>query len=150
MAKVLVIDDEATIRELYDFIFSDAGHEVLQAANGLAALELLKSQTPDFMIVDVSMPVMTGREFVMELGARAAQNPVLDAIPFVVMTGENFMDPGLNGCFASRPGFVGYFPKMVPPEEVLSKVAKVLDGRPGSVKGEERRREERFKWPWGK
>lgn len=126
MAKILIIDDEPTIRELYNFIFSDAGHEVLLAENGLAALETLKAHTPDFMVVDVSMPVMTGKDFIAELSRRGRTDPRLNKIPFCVMTGENFMEAELNSAFATKPGFVCYFPKMVVPETVLAKVEEEI------------------------
>jgi CheY-like chemotaxis protein len=126
MAKILIIDDEPSIRELYSFIFSDAGHEVLLAENGLAALELLKSHTPDFMVVDVSMPELPGDEFIKRLGHLALTDPRLDQIPFCVMTGENFMESSLNSTFAKRPGFVCYFPKMTVPETILAKAEETL------------------------
>jgi CheY-like chemotaxis protein len=126
MAKILIVDDEPSIRELYNFVFSDAGHEVLLAENGLVALELLKGHTPDFMVVDVSMPVMTGTEFVAELSRRGRADARLNKIPFCVMTGENFLDKELNNAFATKPGFVGYFPKMVVPETVLAKAEEEM------------------------
>jgi hypothetical protein len=42
------------------------------------------------------------------------------------MTGENFMETGLNAVFAGRPGFVCFLPKMTPPEAVMQKIAEVL------------------------
>lgn len=132
MAKILIIDDEPTIRELFRFVFEDAGHSTLLAANGREALELLRSDAPDFMLVDVSMPEMSGKEFILELGRRALREPRLGRVPFVVMTGENFMDPGLNRAFAGASGFVCCFPKMTPPEAVLDKVERVLAGQGGA------------------
>jgi len=45
MSKILIIDDEPSIRELYRFIFSDAGHEVLLAEHGLTAGDLSRDET---------------------------------------------------------------------------------------------------------
>lgn len=126
MAKTLIVDDDPAILALFRFVFEDAGHEVLSASNGRQALDMLKSGLPDFMILDVAMPEMTGREFVAELTRLAARDPRLARIPFVVMTGENFMDMELNGVFSSAPGFVCFFPKMIPPEKVLEKAAEVI------------------------
>ena len=50
----------------------------------------------------------------------------LGNIPFVVMTGENFMDVELNKVFTSTPGFVCFFPKMTPPDRVLEKAMTVI------------------------
>lgn len=129
MAKILIVDDENSIRELFRFIFEDAGHAALLAGNGREALAVLQEVIPDFIVLDVSMPEMSGTEFIMELKRRAARTPGLDDIPFVVMTGENFMDIELNKIFASARGFVCYFPKMTPPEQVLEKAEEVLGRR---------------------
>ncbi len=128
MGKILIVDDEPTILELFRYVFEDAGHEVTLASNGRQALDALGRGLPDFMVLDVAMPEMSGREFVAELKKRAAVNPRLAAIPFVVMTGENFLDMTLNGIFSSAPGFVCFFPKMVPPARVLDKAREVLNG----------------------
>ena len=127
MAAILVIDDENSICQLFKYVFEDAGYTVGLAANGLEALEALRRGYPDFMILDVAMPVMSGKEFMVELNKRALSDPRLDSIPFVVMTGENFMEPELNKVFSSAKGFVCYFPKMTPPEEVLAKAREILD-----------------------
>jgi len=129
MAKILIVDDEQTILQLFKYVFEDAGYEVLTAGNGLRALELLRDHTPDFMVLDVAMPEMSGKEFVIKLGRLAVSDRRLGKIPFVVMTGENYMEGELNSVFASSPGFVCFFPKMVPPETVLAKASEVLQSR---------------------
>lgn len=126
MAKILIVDDEFPIRELFRYVFEDAGHKVTLAGNGREALDALQSGTPDFMVLDVSMPEMSGPEMVAELGRRAAREPRLNNIPFVVMTGENFLEPELNKVFASACGFICFFQKMSPPEQVLAKVEEIL------------------------
>lgn len=129
MAKILIADDEPSIRELFRFIFEDAGHEVTLVKNGRQALEALEDSVPDFIVLDISMPEMSGREFVTELRRLSARDPRLANIPFVVMTGENFMDSELNKIFTLTPGFVCFFPKMIPPDRVLEKAAEVLKNR---------------------
>lgn len=129
MAKILIVDDEAAIRELFRYVFEDAGHEVSLANNGREALDALQARPPDFMVLDVSMPEMTGTQFITELGRRALRDPKLKNIPFVVMTGENFMETELNKIFGLAHGFVCFFPKMIPPETVLEKAEEVLKGR---------------------
>ena len=127
MAKVLIVDDEPAILELFKYVFEDAGHQVALAKNGREAVEVVSAAPPDFIILDVAMPVMSGKEFAMEFKKLAARDGRLRDIRFVVMTGENFMDAGLNSVFASTPGFVCYFPKMIPPEKVLEKAEEVLE-----------------------
>lgn len=133
MAKILIVDDEPTIRELFRYVFEECGYEVEQAENGRAALDCLTQSIPDFIILDIAMPEMSGKEFVLELGRRAVHTPRLSRIPFVVMTGEDLMEMELNKVFAASPGFVCFFPKMTPPEKVLEKAVEVLKivTRPG-------------------
>jgi CheY-like chemotaxis protein len=129
MRKVLIVDDEPSIVQLFRFIFEDAGYEVLSGQNGREGLDVLSAAgRVDFIVLDVAMPVMDGREFILELGRRSGRDARLHGIPFVVMTGENFMESRLNHAFASSPGFVCFFPKMTPPETVLEKVEAVLAG----------------------
>lgn len=131
MAKILIVDDEPTIVQLFRYIFEDAGHEVISAENGRLALTALQSGRVDFMVLDVAMPEMDGRGVAAELNRLSVHEPGLKKVPFVVMTGENYMDPGLNRIFASAPGFVCFFPKMTPPEKVLEKAEQVLGGGQG-------------------
>ncbi|MDA8131874.1 MAG: response regulator [Elusimicrobia bacterium] len=129
MPKVLIVDDETAILELFRYVFEDAGYAVALAKNGKEAMASVVSDKPDFIVLDVAMPVMSGKEFAIELKRRAAADPGLRGVRFVVMTGENFMDAGLNTVFSSTPGFVCYFPKMIPPEKVLEKAGEVLGQR---------------------
>lgn len=129
MAKILLIDDDSTILQLFRFVFEDAGHKVTLARNGREALDAIKGSVPDFMVLDVTMPEMSGREFAVELKRQAAHDASLRNIPFVVMTVENVMDAELNKVFTSTPGFVCFFTKMTPPGRVLEKAQAVLKSR---------------------
>ncbi len=62
MATILVVDDEAPIREFLALMLEDLGHEVRQAINGRQAVELASSRRPDLIISDVMMPLMDGPE----------------------------------------------------------------------------------------
>lgn len=126
MAKVLIVDDEPAILDLFRYVFEDAGYGVRVAKNGLEALAAVAADAPDFIVLDVAMPEMSGKEFALELKRRGVRDPHLRRIRFVVMTGENFLDEGLNGLFASVPGFSGFFAKMTPPERVLERAAELL------------------------
>ena len=63
MATILIVDDEAPIREFLALLLEDLGHEVRQAINGRQAVEIASSKRPDLIISDVMMPVMGGPEF---------------------------------------------------------------------------------------
>jgi len=60
--KILVVEDDENQRLLYHDEFSEAGYEVVMAANGREALEQLDMAKPDLIILDIVMPVMDGME----------------------------------------------------------------------------------------
>lgn len=60
MAEVLVVEDEDDVRRLVRVLLERAGHSVSEAANGIEALRLLKSATPDLIVLDVTMPELDG------------------------------------------------------------------------------------------
>lgn len=67
MAKVLVVDDHASNRELIVTLLTYAGHKSLEAADGYVALEQVRAERPDLVICDILMPTMDGYEFVRQL-----------------------------------------------------------------------------------
>jgi CheY-like chemotaxis protein len=70
--RILVVDDEAPIRDMLDLVLSLEGFEVYTAADGLSAIELAKSLEPDVIVLDIMMPGLSGRE-VAELLRQAPQ-----------------------------------------------------------------------------
>jgi PAS domain S-box-containing protein len=75
--RVLVVDDEPAIRELLETMLSDAGYEVLAAADGREALRLLKSESVDLILLDLVMPNSEGIETLSELRRGGLQTPVI-------------------------------------------------------------------------
>ena len=63
MKTILVVDDEKNIRLLYKAELEDEGYKVLTASNGLEALDVLKKETVDLVLLDIKMPEMNGPEF---------------------------------------------------------------------------------------
>ena len=82
MAKVLVADDAADIRALLVDALSDAGHDVLEAADGGAAVETAFLEHPDLILLDVSMPVMDGFQALRAL----REDPNTGSIPVIMLT----------------------------------------------------------------
>ena len=62
MAKILVVDDERTHRDLIRNLLSYHGHEVLTANGGEEGIALFKQRRPDFTLLDLRMPLMNGIE----------------------------------------------------------------------------------------
>ena len=83
--KVLVVDDDPSIREVLAIILGSQGYEVLTAADGREALDLLHDGAlPQVILLDLMMPVMNGWTFREEM----QRDAVLAPIPVLVMTGD--------------------------------------------------------------
>ena len=61
MSKVLVVDDEVTLRDMITMVLEDAGHVVVTASNGAEALEVLARERAELVLMDIMMPVLDGR-----------------------------------------------------------------------------------------
>jgi len=68
--RILVVEDDEVLRETLEEVMIDEGHEVRSAGNGLAALELLETWTPELIILDLMMPFMDAYEFRVRQRAR--------------------------------------------------------------------------------
>jgi len=77
MMLILVVDDEKEIRDSLNSILNVAGYEVETASNGEEALEFLGKDTPDMMLVDMSMPGISGLELVSMLYKERRMPPAL-------------------------------------------------------------------------
>jgi two-component system chemotaxis response regulator CheY len=123
MKLILVVDDSMTVRMYHGKVLADAGWRVLEAANGVEALEKVVMQPAgapfDLYVVDVNMPKMDGYTFVRELRSRAElpQAPVL-----MVSTEAQARDASA----ALDAGANAYFIKPVPRHELLLTAALLL------------------------
>lgn len=85
MATILIVEDEAPLREAYQTILSTHGHTVQTAADGEAALKLLSSQkeeVPEVILLDMKLPHVTGIEFLRRLPKEAPQATKSNVIIF--------------------------------------------------------------------
>jgi CheY-like chemotaxis protein len=76
-ATVLVVDDDADVRQFLVEALQTFGYHVLEAEDGYAALSLLAKSSPDLVIVDYAMPGLTGVEMVRELRLKRPDLPIL-------------------------------------------------------------------------
>ncbi len=118
-ARILVVDDDDSIRELLRLHLSSAGYEVQVAEDAIVAGYLVLKGAPDLIITDVSMPHMDGFEFVAALRADAA----LPNIPVIFLT--SMEDGDARG---RELGAVGYVTKPVRADRLLSLVAQHVPG----------------------
>jgi CheY-like chemotaxis protein len=119
--SVLVVDDNVEIRELLKLALIDAGYAVRSAENGVAALEVIGSDTFDVILIDVQMPVMDGVELVRLYRALPGHQAQL-----VIMTaGHNAR------VYAEQIGADAYLSKPFELDDVLAITAE-LSGRAAS------------------
>jgi|SRR5687767_1992660 len=83
MARILVIDDELILRQLFERVLRSEGHEVVVAANGREGLVMMNPQPPDLILLDLVMPVMDGMSFLRSMRRRAEWKD----IPVIVVSG---------------------------------------------------------------
>jgi two-component system phosphate regulon response regulator PhoB len=81
---IVVVDDERSVRALIRFLLEDAGHQVIEAANGEAGLAAVANCDAALIVTDVMMPVMNGHEMITRLRADTSTA----AIPIVVLSAE--------------------------------------------------------------
>ena len=92
VAQILVVDDEPDVRFILRRCFERAGHEVLDAGHGAAALNLVREWLPDVVVTDMMMPVMNGTELIARLHAE----PTTAAIPIVAVSGDPHLASGVD------------------------------------------------------
>jgi len=84
--KVLVVDDEVHIVHVVAIKLRNNGYEVITAANGIEAFELVHSEKPDIIVTDFQMPGMTG----LQLVEKIRQNKATKDIPVILLTARSF------------------------------------------------------------
>ncbi|MFA6541656.1 MAG: response regulator [Bacteroidota bacterium] len=117
--KILVVEDDVNIKQVVIFKLKNSGYEVSTCGNGLEALEFLKTHTVDMIITDVMMPMMTGKELMVEL----KKNPETKDIPAVMLTSRTLEKEIVEGLSL---GAEDYIKKPFSPNELLARVKMVL------------------------
>src|SRR5438552_926099 len=118
--RVLLVDDYSDAREMYSEYLEFCGFEVVEASNGMEALERAAEAAPDIILMDLSLPVMDGWEATRRLKAdkRTA------SIPVVALTGHALA--GISEG-ARNAGCDAFVTKPCLPEDLVKEIRKVLD-----------------------
>ncbi len=115
MKKILVVEDYESLRLLYHDVLSEAGYEVILAANGREALKRIDKAKPDLIILDIVMPVMDGMEALGRIIRKEGH------IPIILNTGYS----GYRDDFMSW-GADAFVVKSADLEELMAKVREIL------------------------
>lgn len=119
MAKILAVDDSASMRQMVSFTLKGAGHDVVEASDGVEALGIAKKGAVDLVISDVNMPNMDGISLITELRKLAPYK----FVPILMLTTESSMDKKSQGKAA---GATGWIVKPFNPDQLLATIKKVL------------------------
>ena len=117
--RVLLVDDYPDAREMYSEYLQYSGFDVIEAGNGVEALERAADSAPDIILMDLSLPVMDGWEATRRLKADKATAD----IPIVALTGH-----ALAGIHegAKKAGCDAFVTKPCLPDDLVKEIQKVL------------------------
>ena len=116
-ARILVVDDEITIRHLLEDFFCGLGYEVVAAANGAEALRIIGEEDFDCVISDHVMPDMDGLELLKEIRAQNRK------MVFLMITGYPTIEVAVE---AMKQGAYDYITKPLQLDDVKMKVNRAL------------------------
>jgi CheY-like chemotaxis protein len=129
--RVLLVDDYPDAREMYAEYLEFSGFEVVEAENGMEALQRAVETSPDIILMDLSLPVMDGWEATRRLKADKRTAP----IPVVALTGHALA--GISEG-AKKAGCDAFVTKPCLPEDLVKEIRKILEA-PGSAHRKVRR-----------
>jgi CheY-like chemotaxis protein len=120
MGKILIVEDDKVIQNMYKIKFTNAGHEVKTASNGEEGLSLMRSFSPDIVFMDLMMPVMDG---FTALTTAKADSQIKD-IPVIILTNLSQSEDAEK---TTKMGAVDFLVKSnLTPTQVLEKANQYL------------------------
>lgn len=120
MKKILVVDDDRTLRTVLTRYLENRGYQVEQVSSGVEALVACAKHPPDLVVSDVVMPQMDGLEFCRRLRA----TPSGQLMPFIFLSGKGELEDRIHG---HSIGADDYLTKPVDPRELVAKIEAQLE-----------------------
>ena len=117
--KILIAEDEVTMRRLMATLLKRHNHEIIEAGDGEAAFALAHEHQPDIILLDVMMPLSDGFETVRRLRA----NPDTESIPVIFLSAKGQVEDRVEGL---RLGGDDYIIKPAEPAELLARIDSVI------------------------
>jgi two-component system alkaline phosphatase synthesis response regulator PhoP len=120
--KILVVDDEVYILHILDFILGAESYEVLTASNGEQALQKVREEKPDLVILDIMMPKLDGYETCRMIKA----DPATKMIPVILLTAKG---REVDEQLGREVGANDYMTKPFSPGKLVGRVQSILGVR---------------------
>jgi len=120
--KILIVDDEEDVLAYFEALFNDNGYDTLLARDGIKGFELAKSEKPDLITLDITMPKQSG----LKMYRQFKDHPELKNIPVIIITAhDDFLGIFLDDLkkFALPEGI---FYKPIDPKKILKLIAEIL------------------------
>lgn len=119
MAKILVADDSDMMRRIAKMSIEKGGHTVVEARDGVEAVELSKTESPAVILLDAEMPEMDGWDACRNIKA----NPQTSAIPILMCTGHDLSEDPTQ---LTASGADGFILKPYNPAALVEKINSVI------------------------
>ena len=116
---ILLVEDNEDNRIIYSTVLRHVGYDVLEAQDGVEAIELARTKLPHLILMDISIPVIDGWEATRVL----RQDPLTKNIPIIALTAHALADDRER---AVEMGFTAYLAKPVEPRAVVAEVRRWL------------------------
>jgi DNA-binding response OmpR family regulator len=123
--RILLVEDQDSIRSLIEALVSARGHNVVAAKTGAKALELAIHAPPDIVLLDLHLPGLYDGFAVCE---KLRANPATSAVPVVVISAS---DDTENRARAAKTGATSYYGKPFSPMALLKEIETLSRRRPG-------------------
>ena len=120
LPKILVVEDNLSVRQTLTLLFTHSGYEAMSAIDGVDALEKMSETMPELILCDLMMPRMDG----MALLRKLRSDPATREIPFMILTGKNSLDDYNE---AMQLGVKDFLYKPFDIKELLARVKSALE-----------------------
>jgi two-component system, cell cycle response regulator DivK len=117
--RILLVEDNEDNREIYRTVLEVSGYEVIEATDGEAAVRIARERLPDLILMDISLPIMTGWDATEAIKAE----PATRDIPIIALTAHVFQADQER---AKKLGFDSFLAKPIEPRKVQAEVARLL------------------------
>jgi DNA-binding response OmpR family regulator len=119
LARILIVEDEAMLREAFRLMLEDSGYQVQEAGTAAEARAVVRANPPELILLDLGLPDVSGLELAREL----SQDPDTAHVIIVALTGRVGAEEK-QACLEA--GCTAYFAKPLSPRELLKRLPELL------------------------